>query len=353
MEYSRLEIAEEVIKQVNLGEPIAVFSMPGMGKHYERSLLGDLIAKDSKLQNHKIISKDLFTTEEMFEFLKEVENINEKTILILGICLNYGQDASWFIEQLNAIKDKKKNIEIATIIFTSPSAIFSAYKSKIRLITRVLDYKKPLEKDACLKLIQRYEEKYELSLTDEQKEKIFELAAGHIGMTKNLILEIKLNPDLDFSIENLMESESIKGWLFELTEDLHKELLEVLIGIREDAEISKVLRKCGYFNEKGEVFSPLFQKYLEKNLEKKFSTESFENKLTDQEIKAYQLLKNSNAKIVSRDDIAKAIWAEEWLEKYSDWAIDQLIHSLRDKIDAAEITSKITTLRGKGYKFTN
>lgn len=349
---SKPEIAENIIGQINLEEPIVVFSMPGMGKHYERKLLSDLIAKDSELSKVKVIGRDLFTTEEMFEFLKELEGIDEKVILILGICLNYGQDASWFIEQLNSIKDKKRHGNILTVIFASPASVFTAIKTKIRLISRIVDFKTPLTQEKSYEIIKKYEEKFDLNLTDETKQKIFELTGGHIGMIKNLVLELKLIPDLSLDYDNLINSDSIKGWLYELTEDLNKEMLEVLLGLRDDEEVRDLLIKTGYLTNESKIFSPLFEQFLEKNKAKKFSGSTFENILTDQEIKTYQLLKNSNSKIVSREDIAKVIWQEDWLEKYSDWAIDQLIHSLREKMSTNDIERKITTLRGKGYKLT-
>lgn len=44
------------------------------------------------------------------------------------------------------------------------------------------------------------------------------------------------------------------------------------------------------------------------------------------------LLLKAKGKIVNRDRIAKELWGKNYLEKYSDWAIDQLISKLRKKL---------------------
>jgi DNA-binding winged helix-turn-helix (wHTH) protein len=83
------------------------------------------------------------------------------------------------------------------------------------------------------------------------------------------------------------------------------------------------------------------------------SGKSVEEHLTRQE---YQLLahflKEPN-RVFSRDEIAEAIWSKESYEKYSDWAIDQLMSKLRKKLgDLGADENMLVTVRGRGYKFT-
>ncbi len=79
---------------------------------------------------------------------------------------------------------------------------------------------------------------------------------------------------------------------------------------------------------------------------------SVEDKFTIQEhaVLAF-LIKNSNI-IVSREEIAKVIWMDKIDEKYSDWAIDQLMSKTRRKLKKLGADSTIATVRGKGYKYT-
>jgi hypothetical protein len=57
-------------------------------------------------------------------------------------------------------------------------------------------------------------------------------------------------------------------------------------------------------------------------------------------------------KIVSRDDMAKLLWGEEWEDKYSDWAIDRLAYRLRKKMTQAGVDPDlIKSAKRKGFVF--
>jgi len=56
--------------------------------------------------------------------------------------------------------------------------------------------------------------------------------------------------------------------------------------------------------------------------------------------------------IITRDELGIALWGTESYDKYSDWAIDQLMSKLRKKIKDLGATTKLLTLRGRGYKLT-
>jgi DNA-binding winged helix-turn-helix (wHTH) protein len=70
------------------------------------------------------------------------------------------------------------------------------------------------------------------------------------------------------------------------------------------------------------------------------------NLLTNQEQKTFEILLQKSDSVVSRDEIARAIWGDLWLKKYSDWRIDRLIYLLRRKITGKY---SIKTLRNSGY----
>lgn len=63
-------------------------------------------------------------------------------------------------------------------------------------------------------------------------------------------------------------------------------------------------------------------------------------------------LKNPN-KVLSRDEIALALWGKDSDEKYSDWAIDQFISQLRKKLEKLGLpANKLQTIRNRGYRLT-
>lgn len=71
--------------------------------------------------------------------------------------------------------------------------------------------------------------------------------------------------------------------------------------------------------------------------------------LTKSEQKTFDILIKKSDLVTSRDEIAQAVWGENWLSKYSDWQIDRLIYLLRKKLPKIY---KIKTLRNSGYILT-
>lgn len=72
--------------------------------------------------------------------------------------------------------------------------------------------------------------------------------------------------------------------------------------------------------------------------------------LTAQEHNLFEFLKSKENLIITRDEIAQAIWRGNWENKYSDWAIDKLISKLKSKLIYSNF--RIITFRNQGYKLT-
>lgn len=70
--------------------------------------------------------------------------------------------------------------------------------------------------------------------------------------------------------------------------------------------------------------------------------------LTANERAVFELLQEFE-RIVSRDTVAQIIWGNTWEDTYSDWAIDQLIHRLREKITQARLPFELKTKKGEGF----
>jgi hypothetical protein len=55
--------------------------------------------------------------------------------------------------------------------------------------------------------------------------------------------------------------------------------------------------------------------------------------------------------VVTREELGESFWGEEYLESYSDWALDAIMSRLRKKIDHVGLPINIVTKRGHGYVF--
>lgn len=58
------------------------------------------------------------------------------------------------------------------------------------------------------------------------------------------------------------------------------------------------------------------------------------------------------ATTLSRDTVAEIWWGQDWQEQYSDWALDQAIRRLRNKLEQLGLSKQlIQTVKGKGYRY--
>jgi DNA-binding response OmpR family regulator len=83
-----------------------------------------------------------------------------------------------------------------------------------------------------------------------------------------------------------------------------------------------------------------------------YNGNTVEESFTRQEYSILTLFLKNPGKVLTRDDIGAVLWGESSYEKYSDWAIDQLMSKLRKKLKEIGVNVEISTLRGRGYKFT-
>ncbi len=76
--------------------------------------------------------------------------------------------------------------------------------------------------------------------------------------------------------------------------------------------------------------------------------------LSSQEQYVLRLFVQRAGHIVTRDEIAKAVWKDNWENSYSDWAIDQLISRVRKKcVELNFNKSIIQAVKGKGFRYDN
>lgn len=78
-----------------------------------------------------------------------------------------------------------------------------------------------------------------------------------------------------------------------------------------------------------------------------------EEKFTRQEYLIMKLFLAAPNKLFSRDDIGDTLWGKQSYDKYSDWAIDQLMSKLRKKLEQLGMRASLITVKGRGYKFTS
>src|SRR5258706_3354464 len=69
--------------------------------------------------------------------------------------------------------------------------------------------------------------------------------------------------------------------------------------------------------------------------------------LTTFEMKTLTALMKKRGQVISREDLAQDIWGQNWMDSYSDWAIDKLISRLRKNLQQVGLPRTIITTRKK------
>ncbi len=235
-------------------------------------------------------------------------------------------------------------------------------------------------------LIDFFSERAEYDATPEEEEMVKQLSGGHPYIIKLIIKYLARTKSDDKGFEELKselsenyELLSVIRRIYSLRSAKEKDLIgrimrneEVLMG----ADLSRLL-KLGLVKEVNGKYEG-FTKLLEKAIDSPVSTGttpsisrgaevhlndagevvlngnvSIEDRFTAQEFNVIKFLLEAKGKLQSREKISEILWGEESYEKYSDWAIDQVMSKIRKKLKELESSTHVITVRGRGYKFSS
>ncbi|MBI4130292.1 helix-turn-helix domain-containing protein [Candidatus Roizmanbacteria bacterium] len=203
--------------------------------------------------------------------------------------------------------------------------------------------------------------KWEMKLTDSTLHTLVKQCGGHLWILKQAVRILRDIPD--YPLEQLYDHEAIQYRLSSLYQSLNKEELEIIF----DPHNTKFpdrryhLERLGLI-EKNTCTLPFLQTFVQKHWKRiqislQDSTLLFNNIPVNQlfsraELRVLKLFLMNKNKPLTRDEIAQELWKDAVEEKYSDWAIDQLIKRLRNKLQQLGLTAgAIKTIRSFGYQF--
>lgn len=230
-------------------------------------------------------------------------------------------------------------------------------------------------------MFQRLSYESSRNISKESQEILKRLCGGHPYMLKVAFRVLSAADGDEMYLEDLLlehhELRSVAAGILEVLGQEEKAALERIAKGGKASEIDRpileFIEKMGYVSDNMKdgyrLFGKLFETAAlgyserEKTLEDSngdlkldeesgailLSGKTVEEKFTRQEYSILNMfLKND--KLYSRDDIGAVLWGKDSYERYSDWAIDQLISKLRKKLLSLGTKDKVVTVRGKGYK---
>lgn len=328
------------IKEMILNaEPCAAVCMYGNGKDY---LFQNLVREFSALEvPYTIKVLNTLSEGELKIFADELKNDTTPTICFVN--LRIGEDVSWFIKILEELRTKR-GTTFASFVASYVGDVYEALSSMNKVLIESLVILELVSFDDAMHIIDNeFAKRFHFLPTKEQKEDIYSWSCGHVGLLKSLYLLKRENPLKIFTRKELAQNLSVVQRLKAIIEDMPKDIRETILGKNHNPLLYLYSEKIGYI-QGGKLFHPLLEDFLTQEIKPRNAL------FTTTELRVIDYLQRHINKLVKREDIARAVWGEEdWEEKYSEWAIGQLIYRIRRKLQKSSEHIDIQTKKGEGF----
>lgn len=211
-------------------------------------------------------------------------------------------------------------------------------------------------------VLSNYVERYAKKVTREMEKQIFALSGGNPGLIKALYLQAIASQNQTLHQVDLLD-ERIHFRLSGIVNDLPSQYIEAMRKkqkVKVSADTHSQLLRYGYVTQVGSKnvpFTALLPEFIRTYMQlaprvgSSEPTNSLLLHLTKSQRKVLIFLEGHQKQLVTKDDLAKVLWEEDWADKYSDWAIDQLIYTLRERLNSLKHPGKIITKKGEGIIF--
>ena len=323
-------------------ETCAAVCMYGNGKDY---LFTNIVKRfETKQLAYKLKILNTISSDELRDFADMLEAETEPTLCLINLRIH--KDVSWFIQTIEQLRIKRGHAFVSFIC----AYVGDVYRALLDLegpITKSLVILKRVPYDDALHIIAELSDRFGFYPSEEQKQDIYKWSYGHVGLLRTLYLLKRQSPERTFSRTSLLREPTVLERLNNIVRDIPADKMEALQQHRLSFVEKMFFEEFGYIDASGELFHPLLKPLIPKKPLQQVSALS----LTESRVLEY--LRNHSDTVVSREAIGAIVWGEEeWEDKYSDWAIGQLIYRLRKKLEYSSSSSSIQTRKGQGFVYS-
>lgn len=338
--------------------------------------------KEEKSEIEKILSEEFVDPDDIYKVFHNITNVKDTGITVII-------DNSHTIYEGNP-----KSMELSEIVYTLKrvnlmkiSFIFIASKepgvdsvqylqrlSELFLENVIYSGEILFDGESADLLLRNLEKKTKYSFEGKFKDKLKDLSLGDPLMMR--VIADKAVYDNDFE-KNFVETEDVSK-IFELIDNhmaddrfskivtrLSEDSLNCLAGGYKNP--TEFLIKTGLVQNTGSdgegkswlPINNLFDYFVKENKGRLHDflkiTHAFigdtvlKSVLSAKELIVFDFLKSKGGEVAKRDEIAQVMWGDDWENKYSDWAIDQVISRIRKKLEEKGYEKTIKTLKGQGF----
>lgn len=295
---------------------------------------------------------------ESLQFLEE--NGFSMAFFIEGLDKQMTLDDYSIIRELYEIHQKiKKTSFLFFLQYPISERVLSNTLQKLQIHTNLFHYQGAFSVEDSLQFIKYLQDKWTTIINSSMEQFLIKLFDRNYGLIKSAIRIIRLNKNIlkEDIIKNYFIKERAQVILQSLPYDLVRIIQnkqEITQEITQKYENSieyllqtKMIQKqglslrfiCEFYN------TILLEPPLNENKEVHFT----EHYLSQKEALIFEELNHKLGRLVTRERIGDVMWGEEVDELYSEWAIDQAIHRIREKIKEANQTYSLVTKKGLGF----
>jgi hypothetical protein len=325
------------------GEPCAI---TGMADSFGKEILAEeILRRLHQFSAGRKASYWVITAKDQLETLiTEFEQSAGPIIAVINLHLS--EDCSWAFIRLERIRTQR-SVNFSCLIISYLSNIYSTIDIHQKLLVRSLFIIKPLEVDDFSALMASFADRFEYSPDISMQKYIYQYSGGHIGLAKSIYLTLKTQPLTALSPNFLFAQESVIYRLHTIINDLPLSKLASLMAPKRPPLDIIFFSKFG-FTKNSEIFTPLLKDYIE--MSELLPVSQFQYSFTNRELSIFHELKKHINNFVNREGLAFVLWGDKWEEKYSDWAIDQLIHRIKTKLTSGSSPYQLETKKGIGVR---
>ena len=377
-------LLQKALHTVESMEPIVFCGMYDCGLHYIFHLLPPLFASElskdiavafvdlSNADTTEMTQKELFfairntfsstkNTDDYLTLTQELETVARKKKIVLVVYLGQSEKVDTeFLLFISRLRNKL-GWRFSYCLFLNTRFLFQSSQTELidNIVRQTAIPVLPRYPQDIYVVIENYEKRWRKKLPKTQKDNIVKFSGGNPGLIKALFLQALENPN--WNKPDLLD-ERLFYRLQEIISDLPQSYLPMLTSrpkTREDKLIHALLVRYGYVvkhNGGYQAFTPLLDEFIRTYAQKIPNPKIERTDAADQELleltksqrTVLSYLKTKPGELVTRDALAQLLWGENWADRYSDWAIDQLLSVLREKLVKLRFKGKIVTKKGEG-----
>ncbi len=361
------------ISIVKRRECASVILLPRSDRHYRIAQFLTYISKKHDGDTVWVsVSFQSFVTERWDEFINQLDayRVQDKRIVFLV------KDAEWLFTAAPHLITKLQEYVLqpyrqASFIFFFEKNIPDAGASDILSVCPALFqnmYVQSLyEKEEVFHYIQHLEGLYGFALTMEERSEIWNETRGYIWLTTEAVRHAHESNHISF------DHPAMQFRLQAVWEGFTQKEQQVLRLVAQNGKISpeldeqrKFFLKTKLLSDKGETYVitvPIVSRFVKQVVHQSNQLTLDHDSLFINHGRVDSLISvrervflvymlQHKATTVSRDTVAEMLWGENWQEQYSDWALDQAIRRLRNRLEQFGLSKQlIQTVKGKGYRY--